>query len=303
MKNECSVVRDLLPLYIENIVSEDTVSFIKGHLEGCKECRAAYQRLKEPVESPKVIQPGNDIAPLIKLKRRITAKRIKTALLTLVFVITVLISFFAIFSAPEFFPYSDNLLKMVENTDGSITITFDDTVTNYKYEHYVDQNDQVDRYSVEAWTCPWDYSFSDRGTQSFTIQPNQDAATVIYYLQNNGMEDILIYGCEPDTTLSHTITLPRLVLGYYLIIISAVFCILLVALIVFRKNAHIRIWIERIVLFPISYFVGHFVVMGYSTISYSASRDFILILAISALVYCGLLLIHSICHLNKKVEE
>lgn len=33
MKNECSIIRDILPLYVENMVSEDTAEFVKGHLE------------------------------------------------------------------------------------------------------------------------------------------------------------------------------------------------------------------------------------------------------------------------------
>ena len=33
MKNECSIIRDILPLYVENMVSEDTSEFVKEHLE------------------------------------------------------------------------------------------------------------------------------------------------------------------------------------------------------------------------------------------------------------------------------
>ena len=32
MKNECSIVCDLLPLYAEDMVSEDTAEFVKEHL-------------------------------------------------------------------------------------------------------------------------------------------------------------------------------------------------------------------------------------------------------------------------------
>ena len=33
MKNECSFVRDVLPLYFENMVSEDTAAFVEEHLK------------------------------------------------------------------------------------------------------------------------------------------------------------------------------------------------------------------------------------------------------------------------------
>lgn len=35
MKNECSYVRDVLPLYFENMVSEDTAAFVEEHLKTC----------------------------------------------------------------------------------------------------------------------------------------------------------------------------------------------------------------------------------------------------------------------------
>ena len=42
MKNECGIVRDLLPLYIENMVSEDSREFIEEHLSRCAECKGTY---------------------------------------------------------------------------------------------------------------------------------------------------------------------------------------------------------------------------------------------------------------------
>ncbi len=40
MKNECCIVQDLLPLYQENMVSEETALFVWEHLENCPECGA-----------------------------------------------------------------------------------------------------------------------------------------------------------------------------------------------------------------------------------------------------------------------
>ena len=54
MKNECSLVRDMLPLYLENMVSEETRAFIKEHLETCPECAAEYEALKSGTKVEKV---------------------------------------------------------------------------------------------------------------------------------------------------------------------------------------------------------------------------------------------------------
>ena len=47
MKTECSVVRDLLPLYVENMVSPETAQFVSDHLKECSECRSELESLKE----------------------------------------------------------------------------------------------------------------------------------------------------------------------------------------------------------------------------------------------------------------
>lgn len=54
MKNECSVVRDLLPLYLENMVSEETGAFIKEHLENCPECTADLEAMKAGTRVEKI---------------------------------------------------------------------------------------------------------------------------------------------------------------------------------------------------------------------------------------------------------
>jgi hypothetical protein len=46
MKNECSVVRDILPLYLENMVSGETSAFVKAHLETCPECAAELEAMR-----------------------------------------------------------------------------------------------------------------------------------------------------------------------------------------------------------------------------------------------------------------
>jgi len=46
MKNECNIVRDILPLYVENMVSEETSIFVNGHLENCPECAAELEAMK-----------------------------------------------------------------------------------------------------------------------------------------------------------------------------------------------------------------------------------------------------------------
>lgn len=47
MKLDCYVVRDLLPLYVENMVSDETAEQIKKHLAECGECQKEYESFKD----------------------------------------------------------------------------------------------------------------------------------------------------------------------------------------------------------------------------------------------------------------
>ena len=46
MKTECSIVKDLLPLYVEDMVSEETAQYVSVHLNICADCKAEYDALK-----------------------------------------------------------------------------------------------------------------------------------------------------------------------------------------------------------------------------------------------------------------
>lgn len=41
----CEIVRDLLPLYHDHVVSEETAAAVENHLEGCDGCRKEYEEL------------------------------------------------------------------------------------------------------------------------------------------------------------------------------------------------------------------------------------------------------------------
>lgn len=56
-------------------------------------------------------------------------------------------------------------------------------------------------------------------------------------------------------------------------------------------------------LYPVSYLISHGIVVGFRAISYSLVRDFRLILFVSLLLYCGLLLAHSVWGLKKEIRE
>ena len=47
MKNECNVVRDLLPMYIDGVVSEDSRELVEEHVAQCHACKVIYAQMKD----------------------------------------------------------------------------------------------------------------------------------------------------------------------------------------------------------------------------------------------------------------
>ena len=57
MKLSCDIIRDLLPLYAEELASADSAGAVEEHLCACEGCRAELDALKKPVPVP-AEEPG-----------------------------------------------------------------------------------------------------------------------------------------------------------------------------------------------------------------------------------------------------
>lgn len=86
---DCEVVKDLLPLYYDKVVSEKTESVVKEHLEFCKGCKAEYKKMfsELPIESNLVSTQSKFICTMKKQKNKSRIKIIISAVLSLVIVV------------------------------------------------------------------------------------------------------------------------------------------------------------------------------------------------------------------------
>lgn len=298
MKNECSIVRDLLPLYAESMVSPETASFMEEHLKDCEHCRKEYERLKAPCAVP----AQDDAAPLLMLQKKMAAKRLRTIVLTAVFAVALLVSAFAVLDAPVYLPYTEELLAVEPVGENGLQITFDPSVTDFNYTVYQDPDGGNFYYcDVEAWYSLWDRWFPGGEEQrTAVVFPAKPYPVTVMYCPNDGTESICVYG---EAGEGGSIALPRLALGYYLILAVLALAVLFAAWLVAKGRPRQRAWIERIMLYPVSYLISHGIVVGFRAISYSLVRDFRLILFVSLLLYCGLLLAHSVWGLKKEIRE
>lgn len=321
MNKDCSIVQDLLPLYEEDMLREETKEFVDGHLAQCAACRAELDALKADVKPAPV-----SAQPLRDLKRQLRRKKLTAVLLAVALALTLATAGFAYLTAPQYLPYDETEWMITRSpraladgsimSDGltdlsgieSISVNLLTPVSGTKVTSTQDPNSGKTVYFITAWRTPLDtwcgtFDVSDTGdhtqreanalldalgeTESARTLFTLDATncTAIYYSPNNGQDDVLLCGSKDGGVIS----LPRLALGYYVLLSLALFITLGIAFFICRRKK-VGKMLGYLALIPASYLAGHLLVKGFTITSYQMQRDFSLIVLAAALIYAAVML-------------
>lgn len=161
MKNECSIVCDLLPLYAEDMVSEDTAEFDKEHLGTCPTCQCGAGKAAEACSAGScAARAGYRCRAAETLKKALLMEKVQAILCTAAVLLALMLSGLSFLTAPEYFAYSQELVTVTEGANGEATISFSSEITDYKLQRIADPADKQTVYHLEVWTCAWDRMFS-----------------------------------------------------------------------------------------------------------------------------------------------
>ena len=89
MNIKCEVIRDLRPLYVDGVVSEETRSLIEEHLKDCADCREYLRLLQEDLPQEEEFDFADEAASLKKIKSKMFRNRIMIVVITLAFAVLV----------------------------------------------------------------------------------------------------------------------------------------------------------------------------------------------------------------------
>ena len=321
MDKTCSIVQDLLPLYEEDMLREETKEFVDGHLAQCAACRAELDALKADVKPAPV-----SAQPLRDLKRQLRRKKLTAVLLAVTLALTLATAGFAYLTAPQYLPYSETEWAISRSpsaladdgsaADGlsdlsgaeSISVSLLVPVSGAEVTSTQDPDSGKTVYFITAWRTPLDtwcgtFDVSDTGDHAqreanalqgalgkvesartlFTLDATN--CTAIYYSPNNGQDDVLLCGSRDGGVIS----LPRLALGCYVLLSLALLIPLSIAFFLCRRKKAGKA-LGHLALIPACYLTGHLLVKGFATTSYQMQRDFSLIVLTAALLYAAALL-------------
>ncbi|NKE05782.1 zf-HC2 domain-containing protein [Mesobacillus selenatarsenatis] len=283
MKISCNLIRDILPLYVEDMASQDTRDLVEEHIASCEDCKKRLEEMRTFEEPP----VDTDIAPLRNIQNTLRKKKLQTIILSVMATLVFAVVTIAYLTTPAYISYNENAVSIIEKDDGTVLLNFSEEVSGYNVNRYPAADNSGYVYDITTWETIWQQKIYKNNLDNTVLNPNGETVASIYYYNTDGMENTLIYG-DPITDGS-VMTLPRLVLSYYVLFAIGFLLICGIGLVIFRKNEKVRNGLEKMILLPISYLFAHLLIKGLHSATYLAGRDLYVILLVTIPLYFALL--------------
>ncbi|MBP5578953.1 MAG: zf-HC2 domain-containing protein [Ruminococcus sp.] len=78
MSNNCDMIKDLLPLYADDVCSDESRKTVEEHIKECADCRTELEKLRKSV----TVSPKNDGEVLKRIKRRLRIEKLAVGLIS-----------------------------------------------------------------------------------------------------------------------------------------------------------------------------------------------------------------------------
>jgi hypothetical protein len=292
MKLPCAVVRDLLPLYAEDLTEEETKKIVGEHLESCTECR---QRLAE-IDTA-VAAPVDSLKPLMALKKEIRKRRWFSAIAAALLVFVAVYTYSCHENRMEPVPWQNGLVEVEgiearpyseifegevpadpsESTIDVLVLQYDSTINGIRESMFKDDDGTVTEL-LQLWRSRSHGNILTKDYTEMTLYPVPDRLLYGFGSQQFLWGEPMNGGVE---------LLPRLALTYYLVI-AAGLALITGAVWFFLRNRD-KSRIPRQMFFaPVSYLIAHFLIKGTETQTFLMEEDFISIVLTAVALYAFL---------------
>lgn len=116
MKVSCNIIRDILPLYAEDMVCEETRELVEEHLCGCDECTKELGRLKKK----EAIPVSADTAPMEHIRKSIRKRQILTTVCVVLTIASLIWSGVVFMISPIYLPVEKAIKGVSLREDGTL---------------------------------------------------------------------------------------------------------------------------------------------------------------------------------------
>lgn len=121
----CDIIRDLLPLYAEDMVSQATKELVGEHLNACPACAGELEKLQAETKIPVEVEPH----ALKLVKNTIRRKRVLAVLTAVLTVCTLFLGWSLLMDARIYLTAEQAVAAVEAGEDGSVCIRWTELVT------------------------------------------------------------------------------------------------------------------------------------------------------------------------------
>lgn len=144
MKISCDIIRDILPLYAEDMVSTATKEMVEEHITDCESCTAELENLRKPAKVPVEIATDS----LKRVGDSIRRRRILAVMAVFLFVATVLLGGALMLDAKIYLSAGEAVEDIYVEADG-VKIVWNDQINGTSA---LVATGDPSNYAVTAWT-------------------------------------------------------------------------------------------------------------------------------------------------------
>lgn len=302
MKIPCSVVRDLLPLYAEEMTEEETRALVDEHLEECSECSKRLEEIRAAAAVPAENTAVDTAKPLLALKKTINKRRRITAAIAALCVFILLFSAFHRINEWHQVPWEEGLIQVIgiekmadvekrnspfpeeeeairlPDESMGLTIQFDSKISGI--HSTMEKNENGTTEIIQGWSSNPNKKLTGDYSEC-TINPVPDRL-----LYDTGNGQILLWGEPAD---GGVVIMPRLALASYAILACCIASLSALLWFLFRNRQCASI-LRQVFFAPVSYLAGHLLIKGFHARTFFLEDDLGSILLVGAAVYALLTL-------------
>lgn len=127
MKISCDIIRDLLPLYAEDMTSQASNQMVAEHLRECEGCSKYLRELRAPAQIPEEVSVQN----LTRIKKVISKRRLLSVLTAVCLALSLVAGGYSFLNA-EIFISADQAIQAVEpREDGTVCVYWNPSSFGY----------------------------------------------------------------------------------------------------------------------------------------------------------------------------
>ena len=313
MNLNCGIIKDLLPLYAENICGDESREAVEAHLTVCESCRSSLEGMKLPQSASPL-----EALPLQSVAKKIKKKQIRLTALALCIALFLITAYQGRVNQLKPIPYDPGFqISVTADENGGLILKYDNSLEPFAIEGYTDL---AEPGNVKV--SPYIYSISfrqyekrpviDTGknlplsetpdsmfsqSKKIWFGDHGDLPVKIYYVNPDGPA-VLLYG-EPEAGeregSSGIAFLPRLALNYYVILMAGLLLLIgiLYLLMIRLEKPSVRQVLMYLSFLPLSYILSHLAVKGFSGVSWDMIADLKMILTAAAFACAAMALAAS----------